>query len=76
MIWSYVSMVRQGLDDDYYFYEDGTIIHHYDRTIQKTDIEECILPSEISDYTKGKILSKCKKECCQDVINQIQNILG
>ncbi len=33
LIWAYYSTVRQNLDNDYYFYEDGTILHHYDRTM-------------------------------------------
>ena len=59
-IWAYLSM-RKGLyDNDYYFYEDGTILHHYDRTIGKLNIEEYISASSISESEKEKIISKCE----------------
>ena len=45
-------MKKQDLDNDYFFYEDGTILHHYDRTITKRDIEEDILPKDIPEYER------------------------
>ena len=41
-IWAYYSMKKGDLDNDYYFYNDGRMLHHYDRTIQKRDIESYI----------------------------------
>lgn len=74
-IWVYHSMKKGMCDNDYYFYEDGTILHHYDRTIQKLDIEEYVLPSDIPDYEKEKIITKCKEECSNDIVEQIERIL-
>ena len=76
IIWTYYSIHRQNLDNDYIFYEDGTILHHYDRTITKWDIEEYVDPSDISEFDKLKIVSKCELECNQDVVNQIKKILN
>lgn len=76
LIWAYHSLVRQNLDNDYYFYEDGTILHHYDRTITKWDIEEYVLPSNISDSDKKKILSKCESECSIEIVERIKNLLN
>ena len=28
-IWAYLSMKKGTYDNDYYFYEDGSILHHY-----------------------------------------------
>lgn len=75
LIWAYRSTRRQNLDNDYYFYEDGTILHHYDCTMAKCDIEEYVLPSEISDFEKVKILERCKMECNEDVFIQINAML-
>ena len=75
LIWAYYSKVRQNLDNDYYFYEDGSILHHYDRTMTKWDIEEFVLPSNISYYDKQMIVNKCKLECSEDVVEKIKRIL-
>lgn len=74
-IWAYHSMKKGTLDNDYFFYEDGSILHHYDRTINKWDIEEYVTPSEISESDKEKILSKCKTECSEDIFEKIKKIL-
>lgn len=74
-IWAYHSMKKGTYDNDYYFYEDGTILHHYDRTMAKSDIEEYVLPSDIPDYEKEEIIAKCKEECSKDILEQIERIL-
>ena len=74
-IWAYLSMKKGMYDNDYYFYEDGTILHHYDRSMSKLIIEEYVLSSEISDTDKEKILAKCKEECSEKIVNQVQTIL-
>lgn len=75
-IWAYLSMKKGMYDNDYYFYDDGTILHHYDRTMTKLDLESYVLPSNISDSEKGKIISKCELECNQEIVNQIKDILN
>ena len=75
-IWAYLSMKKGTYDNNYYFYEDGTILHHYDRTLAKLDIEEYVLPSDISDLEKEKIMLKCEKEVTdKNVVEKIKNIL-
>ena len=32
VLYHYMSMRKVDLDDDYIFYEDGTIVHHYDKS--------------------------------------------
>ena len=75
-IWAYLSMKKGIYDNDYYFYEDGTILHHYDRTIQKHDIESYILPADISDFEKEQIMSKCQVECPESIVERIKKILN
>lgn len=74
-IWTYRSMKKGMYDNDYIFYEDGTILHHYDRTINKCDIEEYVSPSAISDSEKRKIIDRCIEECDEDIVNQIRIFL-
>ena len=74
-IWAYLSMKKGTYDNDYYFYEDGTILHHYDRTMTKLDIDEYVSPSCISEDEKEKIMTKCKEECSNDIVEQIKRIL-
>lgn len=69
-------MKKGTYDNDYYFYEDGSILHHFDRTMNKLDIEEYVQPCDIPDYEKDKILLKCKAECTEKTIEQIENILN
>ena len=74
-LWFYQSMKKQDLDNDYFFYEDGTILHHYDRTINKRDIEEDILSKDIPEYEREKILAQCEGECPNEVFERIKLIL-
>ena len=43
LIWTYWSLRRQNLENNYSFFEDGTILHHYDKTMKKINFEEYIL---------------------------------
>lgn len=68
--------MKKGMyDNDYYFYEDGTILHFYDCSMNKLNIEEYVQPCNLSDFEKEKILSKCKSECSESIFKQIEIIL-
>ena len=59
-LWMYSFPMRKGIfDDDYYFYEDGTIIHFYDRTQSKLNIEEKVSPLSISIEKREIMLEAC-----------------
>ena len=75
-IWVYRSMKKGTYDNDYYFYEDGTILHHYDLSVRKNNLESYVSPENISNSEKEKIISQCESECSPDVVNQIKHILG
>ena len=74
-IWAFHTMRKGMYDNDYYFYEDGTILRHYDRTMNNLDIEVYVSPSDIADSDKEKIISKCEEECSEEIVNQIKAIL-
>ena len=75
LIWAYLSIKEGTYDNDYYFYEDGTILHHYDQTMTKLDIEAYVSPSDIPNFEKEKIVSKCKEECSEEIIAIIERLL-
>lgn len=55
--------MRKGtLDDDYYFYEDGRILHSYDKTQSKLNIEEFISADSIDLHKRQTILASCPQE--------------
>lgn len=70
--WSYFFPMRKGIfDDDYYFYEDGRILHSYDKTQTKLNIEEFVSPESI-DISKRQIMLSA---CPQDKYDTIKRIL-
>ncbi len=73
--WAYLSMKKGMLDNDYYFYDDGKILHHYDQTMQKRDLEVYVTANDISESDKQKILEKCISECPEQIANRIKYIL-
>ena len=57
-----VDISKHNLDDLYTFYDDGTVIHVYDRNNYKFDTKENISVQEISEIRKERILEACKPE--------------
>lgn len=74
-IWAYLSIKKGIFDNDYYFYEDETILHRYDLSVQKYNLESLVSPDNIPDSEKVKIIEKCEMECSPDVVSQIRTIL-
>lgn len=64
--------MRKGiLDDDYYFFEDGRILHSYDKTQSKLNIEEFISAESIDIHKRQIMLAACP----QDKYETIKSIL-
>lgn len=59
------------LDNDYTFFEGGTIRRNYDQNTFKYNLERWVKPDEISEHTKQRLLAKCKEE----YRDFIQNVL-
>jgi len=57
-----VDISIHGLDDQYTFYDDGTVIHIYDRNNYKLDVKEDITIQDISEIRKDRILEACKPQ--------------
>ena len=74
-IWAYHSMKKGIYDNDYYFDEDGTILHRYDRTMKDYNLESYVSPDSISDSDKEKIVAQCTSECNKDIVEKIKRIL-
>lgn len=52
--------MRKGiLDDDYYFFEDGRILHSYDKTQSKLNIEEYVSADSIPVEKRRFMLEAC-----------------
>lgn len=70
--WMYSFPMKKGiLDDDYYFYEDGRILHCYDKTQNKNNVEEYVSASSISDDKRMTMLQACpadKKEIITKIL--------
>lgn len=73
--WAYLSMKKGMLDNDYYFYDDGKILHHYDQTMQKHDLEVYVAADDIPETDKQKILDRCISECPEKIVDRIREIL-
>ena len=58
------------LDNDYYFYENGKILHVYDRTINNVNNEEFTSSSNISVREKQEMIENCPSEY-KDQIKEI-----
>lgn len=55
--------MRKGiLDDDYLFYDNGKILHSYDKTQTKLNIEEFISADSIPLEKKKIMLENCPKD--------------
>lgn len=58
------------LDNDYYFYKNGKILHVYDRTINNVNIEGFISSSDVSVREKQEMIENCPPEY-KDQIKEI-----
>jgi len=47
------------LDDDYTFFDDGTIKREYDQNTFKLNLEDFLDHNQISEHKKKKIIEKC-----------------
>jgi hypothetical protein len=56
--------MKNGLDDDYTLYEDGTVLHFYDRNIYPggQNLKKILSVDDLSDSIKQRILSDTKEE--------------
>ena len=69
--WSYSFNMKKGmLDNDYYFYENGKILHSFDKTMSKLNVEEFVSAQDIPEHERQEMLDKCPLEL-KDRINEM-----
>ena len=72
VIWRYPFPMRKGmLDNDYVFYSDGRIMHCYDKSISKYNIEEFVSAEQIPLEARKVMLENAPEA----LKNFIKNIL-
>lgn len=56
--------MKNGLDDDYTLYDNGEILHHYDRHTYPNglNLEETLSVSDLSLEVKGRLLAEASEE--------------
>lgn len=62
-------------DNDYHFYDDGSIMHFYDISVKKYNIKEKIEPTDIPELDKAAIIERineCPKEWQEFVLNVLK----
>lgn len=73
VLYHYMSMRKGDLDDDYIFYEDGTIVHEYDKSRYPGgyNLKEVVNPNQIDDSKKQKILADCPETIKETVAKML-----
>ncbi len=65
--------MKKGIfDDDYFFFEDGRILHCYDKSQIKYNIEEFVKAEDIPEDKRRIMLQACpenKKELISKILN-------
>lgn len=65
---------RKGeFDDDYKIYENGTIIHFYDKSKEYYNIEEEVTANSISDENRELLLNDAKERGTSEKVMKILN---
>lgn len=58
-IWRCILPMKKGQwDNEYYFYDNGSIKHFYDLSVKKYNIERMVSPTKIPEQDKQAILDK------------------
>ena len=69
-------MKKEQWDNDYSFYDDGSVEHFYDLSVKKYNIKKKIAPAEIPEDDKIAIIERikeCPKEWQEFVLNVLKS---
>ena len=55
-----IDLTNSALDNEYTFYEDGTIHHYYDQNAFKLNQEQWLTVDDIDVHLRSKLLEKCE----------------
>ena len=65
-LWAYYFPMKKGeFDNEYYFYENGKILHVYDKSKTKVNIEEFVSASDIPEHERQQIINACIIKTCK-----------
>ena len=68
--WKYSFPMKKGeFENEYYFYENNQILHVYDKSKIKVNIEKHVSPSDIPEREKLEMIEKCPEEFKEQIIN-------
>lgn len=72
--WSYSFPMKKGMwDNDYYFYEDGKILHFFDRHHKSLNNEEFVKADSITLEDRKTMLAACPARF-QEIIKKILDL--
>ncbi len=69
-----ISLGKNQLDNDYTFFEDGRILHSYDQSSFKLNIERWLKPNDIGKEIKQLLIAKCPLPNKQEISNILNTI--
>lgn len=76
LLWRCSLPMKKGvLDNDYAFYEDGTIVHEYDKSIYRLEdmnLETQVSADFIQDDIKHKIIEQCPENLKERIISMLK----
>lgn len=71
-LWAYNFPMKKGeFDNEYYFYENGKILHVYDKSKTKVNIEEFVSASDIPEHERQQIINACPDEFKERIITML-----
>ena len=73
VIASYTSMRKGDLDNDYYLYDNGEIMHKYDQNQFKLNQTRALSADDLSDRIKDKLIasaSDADRELVEELLNR------
>ena len=64
-------MKKGEFENEYYFYDNGRILHVYDKSKTKVNIEEFVSASNIPEHERQQLINACPDEFKEKIINML-----
>lgn len=73
--WAYNFPMKKGeFDNEYYFYENGQILHIYDKSKTKVNIEEFVSAFDIPERERQQMILDCPDKFKEKVIKMLTSV--
>lgn len=70
--WSYSFKMKKGiLDNDYYFYSNGKILHSFDKSISNYNIEKFVSAEDIPDQERQEMINECPLKFKEQIMEML-----